>query len=184
MTSTSISTFDGDRHRAAAQTCSRSFVGVRRQVSVQPTLRYSRRGLLRLAAHVLRSRLEGSRVARVRLDSPGAGEPADSSLTSKATSAFTPRASDRQKHRIALLKRVAGGYDTFMTLRRDRHLSAQPIVDFRGVALYFEPDEPPVDPSKDSDDEPQRGDRTRAASRLRELSFKAVPTSRVADLLR
>lgn len=89
-----------------------------------------------------------------------------------------------QKHRVALLKRTPGYYDVSMTFRRDRHLSAQPIVDFRGVALYFEPDKPPVDPSKDPDDDPQRVDRTRAASRMRELPMKPVPPSKLEELLR
>lgn len=89
-----------------------------------------------------------------------------------------------QKHRIALLTRRAGGYDVAMTSRRDRHLSAEPIVDFRGVALYYEPDRPPVDPSKDPDDDPEHDDRTRPARRLRRLPLRAVPASKLKELLR
>jgi hypothetical protein len=89
-----------------------------------------------------------------------------------------------QKHRVAILSRRPAGYDVAITKRRDRHLSAEPIVDLRGVALFYEPDRPPVDPSRDPDDDPEPGDRIRPASRLRKLPVHPSTMAQLEDLLR
>jgi hypothetical protein len=71
-----------------------------------------------------------------------------------------------------------------MTPRRDRHLSAPPIVDLRGFALYFEPDRPPEDRSNDAADDPQSGDRTRAAARQPHLPLRTAAMTELQDLLK
>lgn len=88
-----------------------------------------------------------------------------------------------QKHRIAALETIPGGVVARMTLRRDRALAAPPIVDLHGIALYFQPDHPPQDRSKNADDDPRRTS-TIAGLRLDSLPLRAATLQQVEELLR
>ena len=58
------------------------------------------------------------------------------------------------------------------------------MIDLRGVALFYEPDRPALDPTKDPDDDPEPGERIHPASRLRKLPLAPATTTDLEDLLR
>jgi hypothetical protein len=89
-----------------------------------------------------------------------------------------------QKHRFAVLAERPGGFDAWLTPRRDRALSAAPLADHVGFALYFEPDRPPTDRSRDSDDDPEPGEKGTAGMRLPALPLRQVARGKIESLLR
>jgi hypothetical protein len=89
-----------------------------------------------------------------------------------------------QKHRVAVLSERPGGFDSWITPRRDRALSAAPLADHAGFALYFEPDRPPTDRSRDPDDDPEPAEKGTAGTRLPSLPLRRTGTAQVASLLR
>lgn len=89
-----------------------------------------------------------------------------------------------QKHRFARLAPKPGGVDAWISMRRDRALSARPFADHQGFALYFEPDRPPTDRSKDPDDDPEPGNKAIAATHLSTLPVAPGSLAKVRTLLR